>query len=422
MTRDLKKYIADKFNKPIRSQRDIHELKEDIYEVTGLIIGFNTLRRFFGLLKGVEPHRKTLNALSKYVGFETYNKFLSKDKKDLLWDNWNYLNNFLKKDNYIKSDFNWLKKLKSKEFYFLLITRIISHFFTVKSYQNIDILFNCKDLFFENRREVNAKITTSLSNELSHLSNEELEHVYFFLKNPVFRDLALYSWVEMDNAKAYYGKLLNQSKKYIEKDDEILFTILYLLLVDYLNNKSIKFPSELDVPENCHPILLGRLWSMQLICFPKKRVVILTKILSIAKEIDSKNEFFQEIIPVLLLLKDIDAVELIMNDSYEDLMDYVHWDHVSIERYNLMALAFVYINRDNLLSIEQLFEFFKPKDEFHHNNNYQKLFYAIALYQFRKVTSQKKELLDEAEKLYDTYTQKLGFKYFDKDFLITYSD
>ena len=56
------------------------------------------------------------------------------------------------------------------------------------------------------------------------------------------------------------------------------------------------------------------------------------------------------------------------------------------------------------------------------NNNYQKLFYAIALYQFRKVTSQKKELLDEAEKLYDTYTQKLGFKYFDKDFLITYFD
>ncbi len=38
MTRDLKKYIADKFNKPIRSQRDIHELKEDIYFGADVVI------------------------------------------------------------------------------------------------------------------------------------------------------------------------------------------------------------------------------------------------------------------------------------------------------------------------------------------------------------------------------------------------
>lgn len=422
MIRDLKKNVENKFGKPIRLQRDIHELKEEIYDVTGLIIGFNTLRRYFGLLKVVEPHRKTLNALSKYVGFENYNKFLSRDKSDLLLANWNYLNKFLKKDNYVESDFIWLKKLKTKEFYYLLITRIIGDFFARKSYHNLEVLFSREDLFFENRREVTAKITTSLSNELSHLTNKELKHIYFFLKKTVFRDLALYSWVEMDNAQTYYGKLLYQSKRYIEKSDEILFTNLYLLLVDYLNIKSIEFPYELDVPENCHPILRGRYWSMQLICFPEKRVGILNKILSIAQEIDSKNEFFQEIIPVLLLLKDIDAVELIMNDAYEDIMDYVHWDHVSIQRYNLMALALIYINRENLLSIDQLFEFFKPKEDFHHNNNYQKLFYSIALYHYRKATSQKKDLLNEAEKLYDTYSQKLGFKYFDKNFLVSYFD
>ena len=422
MSKELKKNIQLKFGKPIRLQRDIKELKEDIFSVTGVIVGFNTLRRFFGLLKHVEPHRKTLNVLSNYVGFSNYNKFLKKDKKDLLWKNWNYLNKFLKKDNYVESDFNWLEELKLKEYYYLLITRIISEFFVVRSYQNLDVLFKCKNLFFENKRQVTAKITTSLNNEISHLNNDELKKIYFLLKNQVFRDLALYSWVEMDNAKSYYGTFLRKSIKYIEKDDELLFTHLYLLLLDFLDKKPVVFASKLTIPENCHPILLGRYWSMQLICFPKKRVDIVKKILSIAKNVNSKNEFFQEFIPVLMLLKDVDSIELIMNNFYEELMDYTHWDHVSIERYNLMALAFVYIKRENFLSIDQLFEFFKIDEEFHHNNNYQKLFYSIALYHYRKTTSQEKVLIDEAEKMYDDYAKQLGFKHFEKDFLISYFD
>jgi len=82
----------------------------------------------------------------------------------------------------------------------------------------------------------------------------------------------------------------------------------------------------------------------------------------------------------------------------------------------------LYIKRGNLLSIEQLFEFFNVEEEFHHNNNYHKLFYSIALYHYRKKTSQKKILVDRAEKMYCDYAKKLGFKYFDTQFLITYFD
>ena len=79
-------------------------------------------------------------------------------------------------------------------------------------------------------------------------------------------------------------------------------------------------------------------------------------------------------------------------------------------------------SRENFLSIEQLFAFFKAEEEFHHNNNYQKLFYSIALYHYRKYTSQKKILIDEAENMYDGYSKKLGFKYFDKSFLFSFFD
>jgi len=422
MSRQLKKNIEIKFGKPIRFQRDIKELKEDIYDVTGLIIGFNTLRRFFGFLNSVEPQRKTLNILSNYVGYGNYNKFLNKDKKNLLWDNWYYLNKFLKRDNFVESDFDWLLDLRSREFYYLLITKIIVDFFAVRSFKKLDVLFNCGGLFRGNRREVTAKITTSLNSEISYLKDKELKQIYFLLKNPVFRELALYSWVEMDSAKSHYGKLLHESKKYIDKDDERLFTHLYFLLVDFLDKKPIDFPFKLNVPKDCHPILLGRYWSMKLVCLPKERVTIVKNLRSIVQNIDTKNEFFQEIIPVLILLKDFNSIELIINEFYEELMDYTHWDHISIEQYNLVALALLYIKRGNLLSIEQLFEFFNVEEEFHHNNNYHKLFYSIALYHFRKKTSQKKILVDRAEKMYCDYAKKLGFKYFDTQFLITYFD
>ena len=121
--------------------------------------------------------------------------------------------------------------------------------------------------------------------------------------------------------------MIKNSKKYIEKDDELLFINLYLLLLDFLEKKPVVFPFKLTIPENCHPILLGRYLSMQLICIPKYKEHTLKKILSFSNEFDSKNEFFQEIIPVLMLLKEISAIETIMENYYEELND-GHHDHL----------------------------------------------------------------------------------------------
>ena len=38
-------------------------------------ISYNTLRRFYGIIQGTSPSEKTLNILSKYVGFKSYKDF-----------------------------------------------------------------------------------------------------------------------------------------------------------------------------------------------------------------------------------------------------------------------------------------------------------------------------------------------------------
>ena len=80
----LRKAIEVKFGKPITQQRDINELKEEVFIETSNEIGFNTLRRGFGFLPSVKCSRKTLNILSNYIGFRSYNHFLSRDTEATL--------------------------------------------------------------------------------------------------------------------------------------------------------------------------------------------------------------------------------------------------------------------------------------------------------------------------------------------------
>ena len=112
----------------------------------------------------------------------------------------------------------------------------------------------------------------------------------------------------------------------------------------FVRIKPISFNiNSLEIPENCHPILLGRYHSMKLILEPENSNINFNQFLALSKNIDSKIELFQEYIPILIILKEVEKIEQIFNNFYNELIDYEHWDHIHIERYNLIALSLVYI-------------------------------------------------------------------------------
>ena len=53
MHKFLRKAIEVKFGKAIQFQKDILDLKDDVYYITSSSLGFNTLRRCFGFLPSV---------------------------------------------------------------------------------------------------------------------------------------------------------------------------------------------------------------------------------------------------------------------------------------------------------------------------------------------------------------------------------
>ena len=176
----------------------------------------------------------------------------------------------------------------------------------------------------------------------------------------------------------------------------------------------------LEIPENCHPILLGRYHSMKLIMKPDKRDENFDKLMSIGKTTNSIIELFQEYIPILILLKEVHKIETIFNTFYNELIDYEHWDHIHIERYNLIALSLVYLKNDENQLVPQLFKYFNAESDFHVNDDYQKILYSIALYHYQHQLFGKGKETRKVKNEYLKLSQKTGFTFFTERFLRNY--
>lgn len=73
----LRKEIERKIGRRILSSADCHQLCAEISKWTQTNIGFNTVRRFFSLMKADhQPSLYTLNTLSNYCGFSSYDDFV----------------------------------------------------------------------------------------------------------------------------------------------------------------------------------------------------------------------------------------------------------------------------------------------------------------------------------------------------------
>jgi len=421
-TTNLKQKVAAKFGRPIRSLSDLKDLKEDIFKFTNYSIGFNTLRRFYRFLPATKPSRNTLNYLSKYVGYDNYSSFVNGYKLDKVWYDWDKINNILLKNGLVERDTNWLVKKRKSEYYYMYLSYLLCSYIDLKKTKYLNTIFSNSQLFEVDRKEF-AKISTTISKKLKSFSNEYLKWISKFLKYESFRNLMLYSYVDVDTLNTYYGYLLKKSLFIINQKDEILFTKLMLNFYNFVRNKPLEYNLEsLEIPKNCHPILLGRYHSMKLILTPEKINQNFDEFLKQSVNIDSKIELFQEYIPVLILLKKLDEIEIIFNRYYNELMDYEHWDHIHIERYNLIALSLVHLKNNDFKLIPELFKYFNSESDFHVNDDYQKILYTISKFHYHlKLDGEGKETRI-ALRSYLQLVDKTGFSFFKEEFLKNYFD
>ena len=69
--------VEKHFGRPIANRRDCEDLSVRIFENTGLLISYNTLRRFFNLAGKTQSNisQTSLNILANYCGYEHFFQF-----------------------------------------------------------------------------------------------------------------------------------------------------------------------------------------------------------------------------------------------------------------------------------------------------------------------------------------------------------
>ena len=75
MITELKSEVEKHFARKITNRGDCEALAQDIYEKTGAVLSYNTIRRIYGLAAYRKPRASTLDQLAAYCGFDSFIEF-----------------------------------------------------------------------------------------------------------------------------------------------------------------------------------------------------------------------------------------------------------------------------------------------------------------------------------------------------------
>ena len=85
MEKKLRDITEEKIGFKIKGLKDSKRLSQIIAKENDIAISYNTIRRFFGVVKNVQASNFTLDTLSRFNSFESYSDFLINYKLRNKW-------------------------------------------------------------------------------------------------------------------------------------------------------------------------------------------------------------------------------------------------------------------------------------------------------------------------------------------------
>lgn len=84
----LRKDLEKKLGRSIRTKNDAIALESAIFEDTGLLVSYNTIRRFFGLVNGGQARESVLDIYAQFLGHKNYKAFEDNKKRFEFYSQW----------------------------------------------------------------------------------------------------------------------------------------------------------------------------------------------------------------------------------------------------------------------------------------------------------------------------------------------
>ena len=412
MEKKLRDITVEKIGFKIKSLKDSKRLSQIIAKENDIDISYNTIRRFFGIVKNVQASNFTLDTLSKFNGFDNYSDFMVNFKLKNKWSEEFEISKIIHKSKddqllkYIEDNLSHTRSFNLK------LIQIIRELLLIGNFNLIRRIFELKKMN-ANNFNYDDKVLMGMSiGYLVSVVNVKNKMFNKLILNENFQDLVITIFVDYGSLRTYYSDIIEIIHKKGSRKDVRVFCEGILNLNMYLNKEKNESFYILKEENDFHPILKSRIFSQYLLMEDSKIIMKL-------KDYYQKNlvngyipiECLFEINFTSILTRNFEVMEWIIKKIKPD-TDYTFF--YKYEHYNnFLFMKLIYYTKINdhekIAAIDKnlIIKRFQSYEEM------ALLYHNICKYKWNKNNKHLEEYLTIAKKVNPTFfTKKYFLNYF----------
>ncbi len=428
MQNQIQNEIQKRIGFRILNSRDVKLLMNLLEEQQIRGIGFNTLRRFWGLLPQTNASQNTLDKLSNFLGYHSFQAYSKEKNQHQKWLTEARLQELKHKNRLSKIDIEFIQNICRTQDSIYYFIAVFEHAVFFEKWDYLSDLFDPKynTLMYNSSEDV-----TEYSTKMAYLINIYLNNLpkpYFdriinpLITNYHFRYYIIYSYVDMMNINHRYGEIIKTIQPKAINTEEELFLTLLNGLWSYLNTghaPEVNF-TNLDLvllPK----VLVGRYYGYQILQAKDSQDGIredkfwteFKKRFEQAGAQDIKWFLF-EMIHHLIIIRDFEKLEYLFKKSYETVMDDFHLhSYFDVFIFNLIDVIVSFKNSE----LKRAKIIFSQLDTNIVKRNFYRYHYLIFYHSVGYHLHQDNNLKSFHKKEYFELAKKTQFKTFDHDYL-----
>ena len=268
MLKALKIQVEKTFGQKIDGRGKAELLAEDIYLKTNLLVSYNTLRRFYGLVENTKASRSTLDTLAVYCGFSSFQDFCKRFPSIDHWPIWEGLFLSLASLSYDQLLLQLKRRKIEHQDFGVAFAIAVKELIGMQRHSEVLRLFQEPDFHFSNLHyDQVSQVGVILNMYFRNHHHPKLEKLLLGKEN--FLHLVVKSNIDYTQFNAKYGKWINYLELQTDLDAETLLFIRCIKPFMYIaNNQSVtkaiidRVP---DLSSEQHPILFGRIFCLKII-------------------------------------------------------------------------------------------------------------------------------------------------------------
>ena len=408
----LKEITEKKIGFKIKSLNDSKRLSEIIANEIDLEISYNTIRRFFGVVKNVKASNYTLDVVSKFNGFDNYTDFIVNYRLSNKWKQEFEITKIIHKNEddklleYIENKLNQTRSFNLKLIQIIRELLLVGNFNLVRAIFEIDKM-NAKNFNYDDTVLIGMSIGHVL--HLIDIKNKEFNEL---ILNENFQDLVITIFVDYGNLKTYYSKIIEIIHANSSRKNILEFSKGILNLNIYFNKKLNNSFYSLKIKEDFHPILKSRIFAQYLLTDDND---IIHKLANYHKTYQMKGyleiEYLFEIIFTSIITRKFEVMKWIIEKvkEEEDYKFFYKYEHYN----NYLFMKLIYYTKANNLTKAVSFEQNFTLQVF--SKSYEKMA-LLYYYVYKFHTDNNLENLNAYTKL----AKKVNSSFFTKRYLLEY--